>query len=302
MLGNTNYEAIVIGGSYAGLSAAMSLGRLMRRTLVIDSGKPCNASTPHSHNFLTQDGKTPGEISQIGRAQVEKYDTVTFREDFVVSADKTENGFEVKTLSGTVFNGKKLIFATGVRDVMPDIEGFADCWGISVIHCPYCHGYEYRSKKTAVFANGPTAVHLAALLESLTREVIVLTNGTPEFSAEEKETLEKLSVDIIASGIDYIKHENGHLDRIVFKDNTELICEVMYARIPFIQHSEIPKLLGCTLTEQGHIETDKLQKTTVPDIFACGDATSPMRSVANAVAAGNLTGAMVNKELAEAEM
>src|SRR5687767_10565291 len=137
MTDKKNFDVIIIGGSYAGLSAAMALGRALRNVLIIDSGKPCNRQTPHSHNFITQDGKTPAEIATLAKQQVEKYDTVTFFSGLATDGAKTENGFQIQTGSGETFRAKKLIFATGVKDVMPTIEGYAECWGISVLHCPY---------------------------------------------------------------------------------------------------------------------------------------------------------------------
>src|SRR5688500_15844678 len=130
------YDVIIIGGSYAGLSAAMALGRSLRQVLIIDSSKPCNQQTPHSHNFITQDGETPKGIAEKAKAQVLKYDTVKFYNGIATEGTKTENGFEIKTQSGGRFTSKKLLFATGVKDQFPDINGFAECWGISVLHCP----------------------------------------------------------------------------------------------------------------------------------------------------------------------
>lgn len=141
------FEVIIIGGSYSGLSAAMALGRSLRKTLIIDSGKPCNRQTPHSHNFLTQDGSTPQEISTIAKQQVLNYDTIRFYEGLAISGKKIAEGYEVTTSNQDVFRAKKLVFALGIKDLMPNIKGFSECWGISVVHCPYCHGYEIRNKK-----------------------------------------------------------------------------------------------------------------------------------------------------------
>ncbi|HEX2627711.1 MAG TPA: FAD-dependent oxidoreductase, partial [Chitinophagaceae bacterium] len=135
------FDVIIIGGSYSGLAAALALGRALKKVLVIDSGQPCNSPTPHSHNFITQDGKTPKEISTLARKQVEKYNTVKFIEGLAISGTKTVTGFEIQTDSTKIFEAKKLIFATGIKDIMPSIKGHAECWGISIIHCPYCHGY-----------------------------------------------------------------------------------------------------------------------------------------------------------------
>lgn len=124
-----NFDVIIIGGSYSGLSAGMALGRALRNVLIIDNGKPCNKQTPHSHNFITQDGKTPKEISELAKQQVEKYKNVKFHNGLVVSCIKTETGFKITTIDNHEFSTKKLIFATGVKDLMPDIKGFAECWG-----------------------------------------------------------------------------------------------------------------------------------------------------------------------------
>ncbi|MGE4512522.1 MAG: NAD(P)/FAD-dependent oxidoreductase, partial [Chryseobacterium sp.] len=141
-----NFDVIIIGGSYAGLSAGMALGRSLRNVLIIDSEKPCNRQTPHSHNFITQDGKRPKEISDLAKEQVAKYETVSFFNGTVIKTSKNDNGFEVETSYGEKFTAKKIILATGLKDIMPDIEGFSECWGISVIHCPYCHGYEVKDR------------------------------------------------------------------------------------------------------------------------------------------------------------
>src|SRR5690606_33588214 len=129
MTDNKNFDVIIIGGSYAGLSAAMALGRSLRNVLIIDSGKPCNRYTPHSHNFITQDGAVPGVIAAKAKEQVLKYDTVKFLEGYAAEGKKTENGFEIAVESGERCSTQKLIFATGVKDIFPDIKGFQDCWG-----------------------------------------------------------------------------------------------------------------------------------------------------------------------------
>ena len=127
MIQQTHFEVIILGGSYSGLSAAMSLGRSLRHVLVIDSGLPCNRQTPHSHNFITHDGEKPAVILALAEEQVDFYDTVQFYNGLAVSAMKTENGFEVKTEFGDIFTAKKILFATGIKDLMPNIDGFAAC-------------------------------------------------------------------------------------------------------------------------------------------------------------------------------
>lgn len=308
MTDSNNFEVIIIGGSYAGLSAAMALGRSLRKTLIIDGGKPCNSQTPHSHNFLTQDGSTPQEISEIAKEQVSKYDSITFYEGLATSGKRVSGGFEItasrpvrfqKPDRPNVFRAKKLVLASGIKDLMPKIKGFAECWGISVVHCPYCHGYEIRNKKTAIIANGDRAFHLASLVNNLTKEITILTSGKQDFEEHQLQKLKRHNIKIMEKEISDIEHTNGQLESIVFKDGSKETFEAAYASIPFEQNSDIPKELGCKFTEQGHIEVDFMHKTTEDGIFACGDNSSMMRSVATAVYGGNLTGAIINKELTE---
>ena len=139
---NKLFDVIIVGGSNAGLAAAMALGRALRNVLVIDSGLPCNRQTPYSHNFLTHDGTPPSEIATLARQQTLRYSTVSLIQGIVTEGLQTVDGFEILTENGERFNAKKVIFATGIKDIMPNIPGLAECWGISVLHCPFCHGYE----------------------------------------------------------------------------------------------------------------------------------------------------------------
>ncbi len=299
MTNNTKFDVIIIGGSYAGLSSAMALGRSLRNVLIIDNEQPCNIQTPHSHNFLTQDGKTPKEISKLAKQDVEKYETVKFYKGLATSGLKTENGFEITTDTNDKFTTKKLIFATGIKDIMPDIKGFSACWGISIIHCPYCHGYEHRYQNTGIMANGQKAFHLASMVNNLSDKVTILTNGKADFSSEQLEKLNNHNIKIIETQVSEIEHKNGQLKNLIFKDGNKISFDVAYGVIPFTQHSDIPVSLGCELTEHGHIKINSMQKTTIADIYACGDNSNMMRSVANAVSSGNIAGAIANGELVQ---
>jgi len=292
-----NFDVIIIGGSYAGLAAAMSLGRSLRKVLIIDSGKPCNRQTPHSHNFLTQDGKTPSEISSIAKSQVLEYKTVNFVEDEAIHAINNETSFFVSTKSGITYSAKKLILATGIKDVMPNIKGFAACWGISVVHCPYCHGYEIRNKKTGIMANGERAYHLASMVGNLTKNLHVLTNEPASFSKEEWSKLEHNRISVIDKKIVEVEHNDGNVNAIIFDDGSKEVIDAIYAALPFVQHSNISNLLDCELNEEGFIKVDDMYRTTIENVFACGDNCIKMRSLANSVASGTMVGAVINMEL-----
>jgi thioredoxin reductase len=291
------FDVIIIGGSAAGLSAAMTLARSLRDVLVIDSGNPCNISSPRSHNFITQDGKTPKELFSAAKEQVMKYPTVTFLEDRVMKASANDEEFLVECSSGRKFTSLKILLTTGLTDISPDIPGFSECWGISILHCPYCHGYEVRGETTAVIANGEAAYHTGVLLHNWTDKLTVLTNGPSELRREEHEKLEVLDIKIIDKEIMEVSHQNGQMDQVIFADGTTFATKVMYASIPFRQQSDLAEQLGCQLTPSGHIVIDEEQRTTVKGVYAAGDNTAQHRAIAVAAASGTRAGFVMNVEL-----
>ena len=295
------FDVIIVGGSYSGLAAGMALGRALRKVLIIDSGNPCNRYTPYSHNFITQDGKIPGKIAALARQQVKKYSTVEFFDGLALTAEKKSGIFHVSTGSNTQFSGKKLIFATGVHDLLPDIDGFKECWGKSVIHCPYCHGYEVRNERTGILGNGEYAFEFASLIFNWTKDLSVYTNGKSTLTPEQTEKLASRNISIVEDEIDRLEHSGGYIQKIIFKNSTPATLTALYSKPPYKQHCGIPALLGCEISNEGYINVDSSQKTTVPGVFACGDNTTRMRTVANAVAMGTTAGIMVNKELISEE-
>jgi thioredoxin reductase len=299
MTGKNHFDVIIIGGSYSGLAAAMALGRALRKVLIIDNGKPCNRQTPHSHNFLTQDGKSPKEIAALAKQQVEQYNTVQFLNSLATKGVKTNTGFEIHTDTGKVFAARKLIFATGIKDIMPDIPGFAESWGISVLHCPYCHGYEVRNEKTGIMGNGNYGFEFSALISNWTKDLTLYTNGESTLPTEQTAKLKQHNIPIVEDEIEMLQHHNGYLQQIVFKNGKSALVKAIYTRTPFVQHSLIPEMLGCQLNDEGYIKVDPAQRTSIPGVFACGDNTTRIRTVANAVAMGTTAGMMVNKELIE---
>jgi len=297
MKNNQEFNVIIVGGSYAGLSAAMALGCSLKKVLIIDSGMPCNMQTPHSHNFITQDGEKPSAIANRAKGQVLNYDSVKFHNGLAVAGKKTNDGFEISTLKGEMFKATKLIFATGIKDILPEIEGIEDCWGKSIVHCPYCHGYEIRNQKTGIMASGEKVYHLASLVNNLTDDLTVLSSGRLDLDDVQLSKFKKHNIKIIETEISGFEHTNGYIENVLFKDGSKVDLEAVYAAVPFQQHCQIPAELECELNENGFIKVDQFQKTTVEGVFACGDNSSPMRSVANAVATGNIAGAMVNMEI-----
>lgn len=290
-------EVIIVGGSYAGLAAAMALGRALKNVLVMDDGKPCNRQTPHSHNFLTNDGKTPAEIAALARHQVSQYKTVRFFQGRAKSGVKTGQGFEIEAATGEKFVAGKLIFATGIQDLLPDIGGLSECWGISVIHCPYCHGYEVRNEKTGILGNGDAGFDFTRLISNWTRDLTLFTNGPSTLTPAQREKLRQHRIEVVEKQIGRLEHTNGHIREIIFKDGTRSALQALYAPSPFVQHCKIPESLGCELTEEGYIKIDHFQETTVKGVYAVGDNAARMRTVANAVAMGTTAGMTLSKKM-----
>ncbi|HTE24885.1 NAD(P)/FAD-dependent oxidoreductase [Flavitalea sp.] len=293
-------DVIIIGGSYAGLSAAMALGRSMREVLIVDGGNPCNKPVPRSHNLLGQDGRSPSVITSIARQEVLQYPTVNFLKDIVETAKAVDDYFELTTITGQVLQAKKILLTTGLKDEMPEINGFEACWGISVLHCPYCHGYEFRGINTVIIASGTTAFEFAELISHWTDKLSLVTNGEAELEKDQYQLLAEKNIKIIETKINRLHHTNGYLQCIYFEDGTSMDANVAYAR-PFMkQHSTLPEELGCEF-HNIHIKVDQYQQTSVRGVFAAGDNCSPLRSLANAIAAGGVAGAFINKELIQSE-
>ncbi|PWL29386.1 NAD(P)/FAD-dependent oxidoreductase [uncultured Roseivirga sp.] len=290
-----NYEVIIIGGSYAGLSAALTLGRSLRKTLVIDAGQPCNRFTPHSQNFLTHDGRKPSEISAIAKEQVQQYKTVEFLDGLALSAEKTPEGFTVETDQGT-FSSKRLVLAAGIKDILPDIPGVAECWGKSVIHCPYCHGYEFHGQPTGILANGEKAFHYAQLISNLTKDLTIFSNGTLDLPVEQLEAINRNNINIVETEIQSVVHEKGQISKIILRDGSSHTISALYHGPEFELNTNIAQSLGCEIGEHGLIEVDPKQMTTVPGVYACGDA-SNMRAVSIAVSSGTVVGSVINFDL-----
>lgn len=292
-----DYDVICIGGSYAGLSAALALGRSLRRVLVIDAGKPANRQTPHSHNFLTRDGATPAQLTAISREQLKLYSTLSFLDDTALTATTDTAGFRVTTAGGHTFSSRKLLLATGLVDMLPNLPGFAECWGRSVLHCPYCHGYEVRHQPVGILANGEVGYELATLIQHWNPDLTLYTNGPATLTEAQHYTVKMLNIPIVETLLTAIEHQNGFVSNLVLANEDRVFLNALYARVPFQLSSDLAQQLGCQLTDHNLIEVTDFGATTAPGVFAAGDATTMFRQVALAVASGSKAGAWINREL-----
>lgn len=292
------FDVIIIGGGAAGLSAGLILGRFRRSVMICDNRQPRNAKSTGVHGFLSRDGILPQELLHIAREQLTPHSTVQFSSQTVVDIVQADSHFLVHFQDGTSAPTKKILFATGVKDILPPIDGIAELWGQAVFHCPYCHGWEVRDRALAVVANGANAIHITKLLRALNNDIVICTNGASDIDASDRRQLDHLGINVIQTPILRLERQDTKLDGIVFTDGSFLAREALFIRPPQQQHSTLPAKLGCAMTEQGYIAVNELGKTSLDGVFAAGDMTSPAQQVIHAASRGAMAAAGINSELA----
>lgn len=289
------FDVIIIGGSYAGLSAALQLGRARKNVLVVDAGKRRNRFASHSHGFLGQDGKAPGEIVAEARRQIERYQTIAWAEGSVIGAEGSFGDFAVEIDGHRRESAARLILAMGVTDQLPDIAGLKERWGSSVFHCPYCHGYELDQGKIGVIAASPMAIHHALMLPDW-GETTFFTNGI--FVPDEDQAA-LLSARGVRVEKDRIAEITGHAD-VVLADGRSIALAGLFTQPKLRITSDWIGKLGCSVEEGpmgSSIVTDAMKQTTARGVFACGDVARPAGSVALAVGDGAMAGAAAHRSI-----
>lgn len=291
----TEFDVIVVGGSYAGLSAAMQLARARRKVLVIDAGQRRNRYALRSHGFLTQDGSHAAAIAAQGRAQLQAYPNVAWANETAVSASADGEHFRVSFPDGGNVLGRRLILATGVTDALPPIEGLAQRWGTSVFHCPYCHGYELGEGAIGVLATSELSMHHALMLPDWGRVTLFL-NGAFIPNEAQRAALDSRGVTIEATPVARIEN----VADVVLKDGRSQSMVGLFVVSRTSSTSALADELGCGF-EAGPIgdfvQTDEQKATTVPGVFCCGDMARAVGNVALAVADGAMAGVAAHRSL-----
>ncbi|HEX6052616.1 MAG TPA: NAD(P)/FAD-dependent oxidoreductase [Gemmatimonadaceae bacterium] len=305
---NATYDAIVIGGSWAGLSATMQLARARRRVLVVDAGQPRNRFAHTSHGFLGQDGRTPAAILDTARAQVLAYPTAEFRPDEATRATPVDDGpnveFEVSLGSGATVRARRLVLATGVVDELPDIPGLRERWGRSVLHCPYCHGYEVAGKRLGVMAVSEASMHQALLLPDWSAHVTLFTNGAFEPTDEHRATLDARGVTLDPRPLVELVGDGERLGgvRVAGDGGTDVVgLDALFTGSRTRMASPLAEQLGCAFDEGPFgpvIRTDAKKETTVPKVYAAGDAARVPHNATWASADGVTAGIYAHQSLA----
>ncbi|CAN5447333.1 NAD(P)/FAD-dependent oxidoreductase [soil metagenome] len=293
------YEAIIVGGGPAGLSAALILGRCRRKVLVIDAGKPRNRFAKHMHGYLTRDCIPPADFYREAREQLAAYPNVELMDGSVNGCAKECDfcDFSVELSDGRKFYCSRLLIATGVSDELPEIENFAQFYGSSVHHCPYCDGWEWRDAPVAVYGCGDKAFGTAQEITAWTRDIVIVTDGPCTFTAEQREFLTALEIGIREEPIGRLEGEGDQLQRIVFTDGSHIDRRAMFFNTGHKQGCDMFDKLGCRMTEKGCVWTDDYANTSVSGLYCAGDSSKNAQMVIVAAAEGALAAVAINKSL-----
>jgi thioredoxin reductase len=286
-----------VGGGPAGLSAALMLGRCRRRVLVCDLGAPRNWWSREVHGFLTRDGTPPAELLGLARDELRRYETVELRHADVVDAVRNADGFALRCADGTRLQSRKLLLATGVVDELPEIEGLAPLYGLSVHHCPYCDAWEWRDQPIAVYGRGEAGAGLALALTVWTDDLALCTDGPGELPEHMWEQLDAVGVVLHEERVLRLQGSDGRLERVVFADGSGVACRALFLATGHHQRSDLPRRLGCAFTDSGAVNTGKCESTNVPGLYVCGDASREAQFVVVAAAEGAEAGMAVNQAL-----
>lgn len=290
-------DVIVVGGGPAGLSAALVLGRACRSVVLFDSGRPRNSVSQALHGFLTRDCSDPTELRHVAREQLERYDSVEVRDEVVADARICDGGFEVDLEGGERLVCRKLLLATGIRDELPEIEGFKDFYGTSAFHCPYCDGWEWRNRRIAICGKGEKGTALALELLGWSRDIVLFTNGAAELSAEDRDCLRRNGISIEEAAVLRLAGEDGFLQAVALADGRRIGRDVLFFAAPASQSCGIASGFGCEFDEKGSVKTRAYERTNVPGLYVAGDASRHVELAIVAAAEGAMAAFAINSEL-----
>jgi thioredoxin reductase len=289
------WDCIVIGAGPAGLNAALVLGRARWRVLVIDDGAPRNYATHEMHGVLGHDGLDPAELRARGRAELAGYGVQVATLE-VTGAEVLDRAVRV-TSAGRTDVTRTLLLATGMLDELPDIPGFTAVWGSSAHTCPYCDGFEHRDERLAVLAAGDRGEHLAVLLRQWSDDVVLLSNGAHDLSADQLARLEAVGVPVIEAPVAGLDSDDGRLHGIRLGDGETLDRDALFFYVGWRLRNEIARTLRCELRDDGSIAVDANQATTVDRVYAAGNCSEPRALVPAAMGSGTTAAVAINARL-----
>lgn len=296
---NNEYEVLIVGGGPAGLSGALSLGRLRRKVLLCDDGHPRNLPSEHMNNFPGADGMHPETWRQKVRQDLQKY-PITLHKSRVQQISQNKEGFSAQLSTGETVSVRKVLLAYGIRDVLPEVKNIQTLFGKTVVHCPFCHGFEFQDQRLALLGDGEMVAHLIPMLLGLSRDLILLSNSPSQLTAEQKQQLSANGVSLIETPVTELEHQGEQLTGIRFNNGELLSRDALYIapQFPLVPASHLGEELGCQLSPTGWYEVDNTGKTNVPGVYAAGDISGMQgMSVINSAAGGSMAGARIGAEL-----
>jgi thioredoxin reductase len=299
---DTTWDCIVVGGGAAGLSGALVLGRARRRTLVVDAGEQSNRVAHGVGGLLGQDTRPPAEFYAAGRAEIAAYPTVELRAGEVLRGERHDGGFVLELADGSRETARRVLLATGMDYRPPALPGIEARWGRSVFHCPFCHGWEVRDQPLGVLDRGDSGLHRALLLRMWSDDVTLFAGGAPDVDEAGRAQLAAAGVSIEERDVAGLSGPGDTLTAVVFADGSERACRGLLVPVTLHQRSSLAQDLGAAVAAPTPIVADALELdakscTTVPGLFAAGDASVKMPSVATAVATGSTAAAMIVQSL-----
>ena len=298
---DTRYDVVVIGGGAAGLSGALTLVRARRRVLVVDSGQPRNAPAEGVHGFLTRDGLPPAELVALGRAEVRGYGGEIV-DDTVTALARDDAGFAVTLAGSGPVHARRLLVATGLTDLLPEIDGLRERWGRDVVHCPYCHGWEVRDEPIGVIAVGPLGVHGALLFSQWSSDVVLLPHEQPAPDAVDRDRLAARGVEVVAGEVAAVEVTDDRVSGVRLRDGRVIPRRVVAVGPRFEPRADVLTDLGLTPADHPSgmgrtIPSDPMGQTAVAGVYVAGNVTDPMLQVQAAAADGTKAAAALNLDL-----
>lgn len=292
------YDVIIVGGSFAGLAAALYLARARRTVCVLDTALPRNRFASASHGFFAQDGADPGHLLAAMREQVAAYPGVRFINEAAIDAGGTSGKFEVALSGGSVIAGARLLLSFGITDMLPEIPGLAERWGKSVLHCPYCHGYEVSERPFGVLYVTPGSLQHAQLIAEW-GPTTFYTNGT-EIDDASLEPLRARKIEIQRAPIAALRGAGSGLSAVALNDGRSRSIEALFVNPRNRLNSNIAEQIGCRIETAplGRVVvTDEFKSTSVSGVFAAGDIARTMQNITFACADGVMAAMAIHRSL-----
>ena len=294
-----DYDVVVIGGGAAGLSAALVLSRARRRVAVVDAGEPRNAPAAHMHGFVGSDGAPPTTLLEKGRDEVAGYGGELVRgtvSDLAPVAGSAP--FKVTLADGETLTARRVLVTTGLRDEIPDLPGVRERWGRDLLHCPYCHGYEVRDEPLGVLGGTPESVQHALLIGQWSDDVVFFSH-TRELTGAEREQLLARDIGIVDGPAARLVVDDDRLVGVELESGELVRRAAVFVRPRFVPNNELLVGLGSATRDDGWVVVDDVGRTSVPGVWAAGNAVNPRAQVVTAAGEGSAAAIAINNDLTE---